>query len=34
MKLSIFFALMDLAILLAYPIAYVFYRIRRMKRVK
>ena len=34
MKLSLFFALFDLLILLAYPIAYVFNHIRRMKRVK
>lgn len=34
MKLYLFFALIDLLILLAYPIAYVIYRIRRMMGVK
>jgi hypothetical protein len=34
MKLTLFFALMDILILLAYPIVYIFHRIRGMKRVK
>lgn len=34
MKLSLFFALFDILILLAYPIAYVIHRFRRMKGVK
>ena len=34
MKLSLFFALFDLLIILAYPVAYVIHRIRKMKGVK
>jgi len=34
MKLQLFFALFDILILLAYPIAYVIHRLRRMKGVK
>ena len=34
MKLSLFFVLFDLLVILAYPIAFVIYRIRRMKGVK
>jgi hypothetical protein len=34
MKLSLFFALFDLLILLAYPIAFVIHRLRKMKGVK
>lgn len=34
MRLSLFFALFDILILLAYPIAYVVHRLRRMKGVK
>lgn len=34
MKLSLFFALFDLIIILAYPIAYVIHRFRKMKGVK
>jgi NADH:ubiquinone oxidoreductase subunit 3 (subunit A) len=34
MKLSIFFALFDVIVILAYPIAYVIHRLRRMKGVK
>ena len=34
MKLSLFFILFDVLIVLAYPIAYVINRIRRMKGVK
>ena len=34
MKLSLFFALFDLIIILAYPIAYVIHRSRKMKGVK
>jgi NADH:ubiquinone oxidoreductase subunit 3 (subunit A) len=34
MKLSLFFVLFDLLILLAYPIAFVIHRLRKMKGVK
>lgn len=34
MKLKLFFALFDLLILLSYPIAYLFYRLKKMKGVK
>ncbi len=34
MKLSLFFVLFDLLILLAYPIAFVLHRLRKMKGVK
>ena len=34
MKLSLFFILFDIFILLTYPIAYVIHRLRRMKGVK
>jgi len=34
MKLKLFFALFDMLILLSYPIAYIFYRLKRMKGVK
>ncbi|NWF63896.1 MAG: hypothetical protein HXY38_06275 [Chloroflexi bacterium] len=34
MKLSLFFILFDLLILLAYPIVYVIHRLRRMKGIK
>lgn len=34
MKLKLFFALFDVIILLSYPIAYIYYRLKRMKGVK
>lgn len=34
MKLYLLFAAIDIMILLAYPIVYVIYRIRKMKGVK
>ena len=34
MKLSLFFILFDLIVILAYPIAYIFHRFRRLKGVK
>lgn len=34
MKLSLFFVLFDVLVLLAYPIVYVFHRLRKMKGVK
>ncbi len=34
MKLKLFFMLFDMIILLSYPIAYVFHRLKRMKGVK
>ena len=34
MKLYIFFALIDLLILLAYPVVFIIQRIRRMMGVK
>lgn len=34
MKLKLFFALFDILILLSYPIAYIFHRLKRMKGVK
>jgi NADH:ubiquinone oxidoreductase subunit 3 (subunit A) len=34
MKLRLFFMLFDILILMAYPIAYVLNRLRRMKGVK
>ncbi len=34
MKLRIFFLLFDILILTAYPIAYIFNHLRRMKGVK
>jgi NADH:ubiquinone oxidoreductase subunit 3 (subunit A) len=34
MKLSLFFILFDLIVILAYPIAYIFHRLRRLKGVK
>ncbi len=34
MKLSLFFMLFDVIVILAYPIAYVIHRIRKMKGVK
>lgn len=34
MKLKFFFALFDMIILLSYPIAYIYYRLKRMKGVK
>jgi len=34
MKLSLFFMLFDILVILAYPIAYIFHRLRRMKGVK
>ena len=34
MKLYLFFAAIDLLILLAYPIVYIFYRIRKLMGAK
>lgn len=34
MKLSLFFILFDILVILAYPIAYVIHRLRKMKGVK
>jgi hypothetical protein len=34
MKLYLFFVVIDLIILLAYPFVFVFYRIRKMMGVK
>ena len=34
MKLSLFFMLFDVIVILAYPIAYVIHRIRKVKGVK
>lgn len=34
MKLSLFFMIFDVLILLAYPVAYVIHRLRRLKGVK
>jgi hypothetical protein len=34
MKLYLFFVLIDLLILLAYPVVYIVYHIRRMMGVK
>ncbi len=34
MKLYLLFAAIDIMILLAYPIVFIFYHIRRMKGVK
>ncbi len=34
MKLSLFFMLFDVFVILAYPIAYVIHRIRKVKGVK
>jgi hypothetical protein len=34
MKLYLFFVLIDLLILLAYPIVYIIHRVRRMMGVK
>lgn len=34
MKLSLFFMIFDILILLAYPVAYVIHRLRRLKGVK
>lgn len=34
MKLQIFFILFDVIVILAYPVAFVIHRLRRMKGVK
>ncbi len=34
MKIYLLFAVIDLVVLLLYPIVYVFYRIRKLKNTK